>query len=296
MKSIVLTLWLSLVTMAAQAQISIPVIWVFSPTSTQGLMIREIVNEANAVQKKYQFVLEIRGGAGGAVGTNYVLSLRQPAVLAHTASFFIRPYMDREGSYDPEQFQLLNNYCSDQPLALISKNYRTISDLQRQKKLTAGVLPGSITQLVTSEFKKQNPGIDLVEAGFRGTPEITTAVLGGHLDLSVDWLAGVNNEDLNIIGITGTQNHGRARTFRSQGINGYDNITNSYYLLATKTTDGAVMRELNDIMARAVSAKTVTDLCKKDHGTPTQVTMDTARDLIKHKHQYWRQTVEKTTK
>jgi tripartite-type tricarboxylate transporter receptor subunit TctC len=296
MKKILSLLIMIVASAWAQAQIIVPVVWVFSPTSTQGLMIREIVNEANLIQKKYQFVLETRGGAGGAVGTNYVLSLRQPAVLAHTSSFFIRPYMDKEGAYDPEQFQMLNAYCQDQPLALISRNYKTLSDLQKQTKLSAGILPGSITQLVTTEFKIQNANINLVEAGFKGTPEITTAVLGGHLDFGIDFLAGVNNNDLNVLGITGTQNYGRARTFRSQGLSGYENITSSYYLFVAKNTDTAIVRDLNEIMIKAVTNKNAIDYCKKDFGQPSNVTGDSARDLMRQKHQYWRLSVEKIIK
>lgn len=296
MKKLLSALLLCLAAVSAQAQIVVPVIWVFALSSSQGLMVREIVNEANAIQNKYQFVFEHKAGAGGAVGVNHVANLSQPAILAHTSSFFIRPYMSKEGSYDPEQFVMINNYCSDQPLALISKNYKTLAELQKQNKASVGVLPGSITQLVVAEYRKQNPKVDMVEVGFKGTPDITTAVLGGHLDLSVDWLAGVVHDDLNVLGITGTQNHGRARTFKSQGLLGYEQIANSYYLLLNKSTDPAMAKEFSDIMSRAVVSKRVQGYCTQDFGQPTNITGTAARDLFAQKHQYWRQAVDKIAK
>lgn len=281
---------------SAQAQIVVPTVWVFALSSRQGQMVREIITEANAIQNKYQFVFEHKAGAGGAVGVQYVSNLNQPAILAHSSSFFIRPYMFKEGSYDPDQFSILNSYCADQPVALVSKNFKTLADLQKQGKASVGVLPGSITNLVVAEYRKQNPKIDMVEVGFKGTPDITAAVLGGHLDLSTDFLAGVVHDELNILGITGTQNHGRARTFRSQGLLGYEQIAASYYLLVNKNTDPAVAKEFSDIMSRAVTSKRVQGYCAQDYGQPTNISGNAAKELFAQKHQFWRQSVEKIAK
>lgn len=296
MKKILLGVILSLTSLISQAQTVVPVIWVFALSSTQGLMVREIVNEANSIQNKYQFTFEHKPGAGGAVGVHYAESLPRPAILAHTSSFFIRPYMNNEGNYNPEQFTILNNFCIDQPLALISKNYKSLAELQKQNKASVGVLPGSITQLVVSEYQKQNPNTNLIEVGFKGTPDITAAVLGGHLDLSIDWLAGVTHDDLNVLGITGAQNHGRARTFKSQGMPGYEQITNSYYLLVNKNTDATLVKEFNVIMSQAVTNKRVQEYCSQDYGQPSNITVEPARNVFVQKHQFWRQLVNKITK
>jgi tripartite-type tricarboxylate transporter receptor subunit TctC len=297
MKKMLLALLLSAFTAFATAQTIVPVVWVFALSSTQGLMVREIINEANSIQNKYQFVFEHKAGAGGAVGVNYVANLNQPAILAHTASFFIRPYMSQEGSYDPEQFSMLNNYCADQPLAMVSKNFKTLADLQKSNKASVGVLPGSITNLVVAEYKKQNTKIDLVELGFKGTPEMATSVLGGHLDLSIDWLTSVMvHNELNILGTTGVQNHGRAKSFKSQGISGYEKITNSYYLLVNKNANAVVVQEFNDIMSRAVTAKRVQNYCTQEFGHTVNIAGPAARDLFVEKHKFWQQAVGKIVK
>jgi tripartite-type tricarboxylate transporter receptor subunit TctC len=285
-------------TASAQAKIVVPVAWPFSLASNSGLMAREIVTEANNIQNKYQFVFENKPGAGGSVAVNYVTNANQPVILAHTSSFFIRPYTIKEGSYDPEQFIMINNYCSDQPLAMLSKNFKTLGDLQKQNKISIGVNPGSITNLPVSEYKKQHPKLDIVEIPFKGTPEMSTAVLGGHLDVSIDFLAGTarGNDNINVLAITGTKNHDNARTFQSQGLPGYDALTISYYLLMHNKTDPAVVKELNDIMTRAVVNPRVQKLCNQDFGTVTTVSGVETQALLTKKHQFWRKSVEKLGK
>lgn len=281
---------------SAQAQIVVPVVWVFALSSSQGNMVREIIQEANSQQTKYQFIFEHKPGAGGAVGVNYVASLKQPAILAHTSSYFIRPYMYKDGSYDVNQFEILNSYCNDQPLALISRNYKTLAELAKRSTASVGLLPGSITELLVEQYKNVNPKIDLTTVGFKGTPDITLQVLGGHIDLSVDWLAGVNNDNLNVLGITGVHNYDNAKTFRSQGLLGFEEIANSYYLFINKNTDPTVTKELNDIMARAVVAPKVRAYCQQDFGQYSNVSGAKAQSIFRQKHQYWKTQVEKIAK
>lgn len=296
MKKILLAFLLSVVTMAAHAQVVVPMVWPFALNSSQGVMIREIVNEANTLQTKYQFVFDHRAGAGGAVGVNHVSSLTQPAILAHSSSFFIRPYMNKEGSYDPGQFAVINNFCADQPIALVSKNYKSLADLNKQTKASIGVLPGSITELVVAEYKRQHAKMDIVEVGFKGTPDITLSVLGGHIDLGTDFLAGIVTQDVNVLGITGANNHGQNKTFKSQGINGLDQITASYYLMVNKNLDPAVVKEFNSIMAKAVTNQRVQSLCAQDFGQPVNVSGRPAQEMFTQTHQFWRQLVSKTLK
>lgn len=296
MKKMLLALLLSASTAFVTAQTVVPVVWVFALSSTQGNMVREIINAANSQQTKYQFVFEHKPGAGGAVGVNYAASLKQPAILAHTSSYFIRPYMYKDGSYDVNQFEILNNYCVDQPIALISKNYKTLNELNNKSSASVGVLPGSITQLVVSQYKNHNPKLDLVEVGFKGTPDITLQVLAGNLDLSTDWLAGVTNPELNVLAITGVHSYDNAKTFKSQGMSGFENVTNSYYLFVNKNTDPAVAKEFNDIMSQAVVMPRVRAYCQRDFGQYTNISGAKAQDVFKQKHQYWKQSVEKISK
>jgi tripartite-type tricarboxylate transporter receptor subunit TctC len=282
--------------LSAHANTVIPVVWGFSLSSTQGQMVQEIINHANSDQKEFYFLLTHRPGAGGAVAVHYVNSLSRPAILAHTSSFFIRPYMNNQGSYDPEQYVLLNNYCSDQPLALISNRYKTLKELNDANSINVGILPGSITQLVVEQYHRQQVSKDMVKIGFSGTPEITASLLGNHIDLGVDWLAGITHSNLNVLAITGTHNYKNAKTFRSQGINGFDNITNSYYLLMNRHTPADLVDKFNKIMSTAVESNRVKNYCSRDFGQPTNVSGANAQLLFVQVHQYWKKLVSEIIK
>lgn len=295
MKRIVMTCLMA-VAVAASAQTTVPIVWPFSLASTQGAMVREIIQEANTVQKKYQFVLDHKPGAGGAVAVQHTLSQRTPAALAHTNSYFIRPHIAQEGSYDPDLFQVVSAYCENQPLALIAKNFSTLADLDRKPLLTVGVIQGSITQLVSQELARQRPRIQFTEVGFKGTPEITLSMLGDHIDISVDFLASVSDDRVRVLGITGTVSVGSHKTLRSQGLSNFDNITNSYYLLINRQMDPALAGELSGILTRASQGVRVQEFCRKDHGQPTDISGAAAQRLATTRRDFWAQQVRASQK
>lgn len=282
----------SLLATQAQAQTTVPIIWPFAPGSTQGQMVREIVQEANAIQKKYVFVMETRSGAGGAVAVQHALSQKTPVVIAHTNSYWTRPLFSSEGTYDTELFRLVHAYCIDQPIAVLAKNFNSLTDLDKKGTASIGVIPGSITQLVSQQLIQQRPRIQFTEAGFKDTPSITVNLLGDHLDLSVDWLAGVNDDRIKVLGITGTVNVGNARTFRSQGLSGFENLTNSYYLFINKSMDPALSTDLVAVLARASQNARVQEFCRKDFGQPVDITGPQAQRLADERRDFWTKQVK----
>lgn len=290
MKSLIFAC-LAVVGLSAHAQTQVPMVWPFSMASTQGAMVREIVQEANTIQKKYQFVLDHKPGAGGAVAVQHALAQRGPVVLAHTNSYFIRPHLAQEGAYDPDLFQLVSAYCENQPLALIAKNYATLADLDKKRDFTVGVISGSITQLVSQELARQRPRTQFTEVGFKGTPEITLSMLGDHIDISVDFLASVADERIRVLGITGTTSVGAHRTLRSQGLPNFDNITNSYYLLISRQADGIWAGEVSAIIARASQGVRVQEFCRKDHGHTADITGAAAQRLAASRRDFWAQQI-----
>jgi tripartite-type tricarboxylate transporter receptor subunit TctC len=293
MKKILFSLLTSLTMASANAQTVVPVVWGFALASVQGAMVREIINEANTIQNKYQFVFDHRPGAGGAVSVHHTTGFEKPAILAHTSSFFIRPYMEQQGSYDPEKFVMLNNYCVDQPLALISKKYRNLAEFRRQPDVTIGVLPGSITQIFASGYAKNTPQTKVTYVGYKGTPEITTAVLQGELDAGIEFLgSAVRHNGINILAITGNRTHGSYQTLLAQGIHGYEQVQTSLYLMIKKDTDAALISELSEIMSRAVNTDRLRQLCRQDFGEPTNVTVQNGQTIFFKKHQFWQQLIK----
>lgn len=262
---VVLLTSLSLNTFANQHNVQ--VVWPFAPGSSQAVMYRNLIDSANKQQTKYSFVFVNKPGAGGAVAANYVLSNSGLTVLASTSSFYSRPLMYLE-SHDPDQFKLINSVCSNGPLALISRKYSAFKDL-RNHEISVGILPGSVTQLVTRLVTQNNQDIKFLEVPYKGTPEATTDMLAKHIDASVD-LFGTSTlaklpQDAAVVAITGTRSIQGIPTFSSLKIKGLDNLTNNYYLFVPKTVETSVAQELNTIFNSAIN-DSVRENCDNERG------------------------------
>jgi tripartite-type tricarboxylate transporter receptor subunit TctC len=294
MKHLIVTFFL-LFSMSTFAKTIVPVIWPFSNASTNATMLRAIIDEANNQQQNYVFVFDHKPGAGGAVAVHHALSLNRPSILAHSSSFFIRPYLVQEGSYDVNQFNMLNVHCIGQPLAVISIKYKNINDIPVQSNVTVGMLPGSITQLVSSNVRTVKD-VEVIEVPFRGTPEITASILGGHIDMGVEFLSGLSNPHLGVIGITGKTNHNNYKTFNSQQIFNFDDMVVDFFMLTHKNIDPSTAGDLNSIMSRAVNSVKHKAYCQADFGRPANLTDKDAAAYFKKTHSFWKTTAEKAIK
>jgi tripartite-type tricarboxylate transporter receptor subunit TctC len=251
----------------ANAGITVPVYWPFAAGSSQANMVRSMIDNANTQQNKYQFIFVHKPGAGGSVAANSVLESKDLAILASTSSFYIRPMLFKE-SHNIDDFNMVSLVCTAQPLAIYSKKISRLSDVQG-REISLGVIPGSITTLVTRAIKRENPDIRILEVPYKGTPEATSDMLGGHIDGSVDFIgtsvtARFSN-DIKVLGITGRRNINNYPTFQSLKVNGLENITNDYFYFVSKSIDRSTRQELNRILNNAYTERTKF-LCEDDFG------------------------------
>lgn len=280
MKKILVT-FLALLCLGALAQPrTVPVVWPFAIGSPQANMIRSMIDVANKEQNKYQFIFVHKPGAGGAVAANFILEHDTLAVLASTSSFYIRPLLYKD-SHDVDQFSIASTICTGQPVAIYSKNLPSLN-AAKGKEINIGVIPGSITTLVTKSIKRENPEIKIQEIPYKGTPEATTDMLAGHIDGSTDFIGkSISSRfdgSVKIWGITGTKNYASYRTFQQQQIKGLDNVTNDYFMFVSAKTDPAIRQELGKIFDASITERTRA-LCEDDFGTITTVP-STRLDLL----------------
>jgi len=80
MKKIISILALSLFSILSQAKETITVIYSWTAADTAANFHRSLVEEANRIQDKYNFVFDMRPGAGGSIAANYVCCSSCPAV------------------------------------------------------------------------------------------------------------------------------------------------------------------------------------------------------------------------
>jgi tripartite-type tricarboxylate transporter receptor subunit TctC len=262
-----LLLLLVMTTSHAEPQ-TVSVVWPFSLAGAQPNMVRQMIDNANKQQNKYQFVFNNVPGAGGTVAANTVNNTKELKVLITSTSFYIRPAM-YQASHNPQDFDLLGTVCSKQPFAVFSKKYSRVSDL-RDGKASIGIINGTISQLVSTSLQYNN-GIVLNDIGYRGTPEAMTDMLSGQLDASVDFFGPMTmarfaeQDKVHVLGITGERNIPGFATFKSQNIKGLESIEFSMYVLVKNATDTATKQELSDIIANSIN-EPVRKMCVDEYG------------------------------
>ena len=247
---------------------TVSVVWPFSLAGAQPNMVRQILDNANRQQNKYQFVFNNVPGAGGSVAANAVNSTNELKVLITSTSFYIRPAM-YQVSHNPKDFDLLGTVCSKQPFAVFSKKHRRVSDL-RGNNASIGIINGTISQLVSTSLQYNN-GIVLNDIGYKGTPEAMTDMLAGHLDASVDFFGPMTlsrfteQDQVHVLGITGERSIPGFATFKSQNIKGLESIVFSMYVLVKHTTDKTTKQELSAIFANNID-ESVQKMCMDEYG------------------------------
>lgn len=250
-------------------QTTVQLVWPFSMASSAAPMIRGLIDAANSQQSEYNFVLVNRPGAGGAIAAQTVINSKELTVLVTSSSYYIRPLLFKD-SYSYDQMSLLNEFCSNQPLGVFSTKIKHITELTKSKNLTVGINPGSITNLVSRAIVDNNSSINLVEVGYKGTPEATTDMLGGHLDMSVDFIGPATTQrftgNVHTLGITGTRNQFGMKTFHSQGINGLEHVTVNYLILVRSDLPADLKLKLSNIFSKAGTNNQTKLLCEQEGG------------------------------
>ena len=263
----ILVLLAMMVASIAHAQKTVNVVWPFAVGSPQANMVRTMIESANSQQEKYQFVFLHKPGAGGAVAANNVTESKDLALLASTSSFYVRPLLYKD-SHNVDDFNMVTLVCAAQPLAIFSKKINSFS-MTNGRDVSLGVIPGSITTLVTRTIKRENTDIRVLEVPYKGTTEATTDMLGGHIDGSVDFIGTSSTSrfgnDIKVLGITGKRQINGYPTFQSLKVYGLENVTNDYFYFVNKSVDVATRQELNRILSNSYTEKT-RFFCEDDFG------------------------------
>ena len=266
MKKILASLLLLIVS-AAHAQKTVQVVWPFAAGSSQANMVRSMIDSANSQQNTYQFIFLHKPGAGGTLAAKLVSESKNLSLLASTSSFYIRPLIYKD-SHNVDDFNLVTLFCTRQPLAIFSKKINKFSDVS-DREISLGIIPGSITTLVTRTIIRENKNVKILEVPFKGTPEATNDMLGGHIDGSVDFIGTTAisrfGNDITVLGITGNRSINGYPTFQSLKINGLENVTNDYFFIVNKSVDTTTRQELNRILNNSYNEKT-RFFCEDDFG------------------------------
>ena len=267
MKKTLAAILLATTALAAVARENIIIYYSWSAADTAANFHRVLADESNKIQDRYNFVFDVKPGAGGSIAANYVLN--QPnAIVATASAFFIRPNFFPNESHDISQFRELFPQCSA-PAVITSKKYKTWAEVPVDKPTTIGMSGmGTTTHLIAAQIAKKYPNLIIVP--FKSTSEAILSVLSDSTDMAVNFMGDsaqyVETNRLNVLGATGSKTIGNVRPLSSQGFTrDLDVMDVPAQLLVPNSFPEAKAREIRDIFVQAGRRPAVLDSYKPDY-------------------------------
>jgi tripartite-type tricarboxylate transporter receptor subunit TctC len=217
---------------------------------------------ASATEKylKQKIVVENRPGAGGVLGPQQAAQNVAPDgyTLVQIPITVLRlPFMRKMG-FDPATDFTYIIGVSGYTFGVVVRNdapWKTFAELVAYAKANPGKInygtPGAGTTLhITMEQIAKQQGLKWVHVPFKGTPETTGALLGGHIDAVADatgWAPLVNSGQLRLLVLwtaSRSKTWPEVPTLRETGV---DLVSNSPFGIAgPKGMDPAVVKIIHD--------------------------------------------------
>lgn len=249
----------------AFAQQQVPSTWAFNIANIQGSYYRAVLDQANQDQKKYLFVPEHKPGAGGAIGASHVAGQERLTLLGTAAAYFVRPYLYKDTPYNFDQFRPVH-VMANSPAALVTKD-KNFADIIKQDRITIGTAgAGSLTHLMALKFKEQLPNKDMVIiVAYKSSTEALQDVLGGHIDLTFEFLGDAEARNAKVLGVTGRNKIKNYPLLKDIGYANQADLVGVYLILVKKDVPTAQVEELRTLFVEAEKATRVQDLYKSDY-------------------------------
>lgn len=268
MKKVITSIILFLSSFSVFATEKVPSVWGFAVGSTQGTYFRQILEQANKEQNKYEFQFEHRPGAGGAIASQHVISQHpKTVILAHSAAFFVRPNLYPDTPYSFSQFKPLM-IMGFAPTVLVSKN-KTLNDILKQSKITIATAgAGSSTHLMAETFVKNIKNKDIAMVHFKDTNEAFLSVMGGHTDLTFEFLGDAISKslpDTKFIGLTGKTSYNKVPLLKDMGFKNMEFLNGIFAIYVNRNMPNNIFNELQSILLKAEKSDAVQNLYKRDY-------------------------------
>jgi tripartite-type tricarboxylate transporter receptor subunit TctC len=209
-----------------------------------------------------QFIIENKGGAGGAIGTASVVRSDADGytlLFAPALVLSVHPQARADTGYKPDSLiPVCQTFTNAMALAVRPDSpIKTIADLVAAAKAKPGALnyghQGILTipHLAMEEFL-QNAKIDIKDIPFRGEPLVMTDLLGGRLDVASIVLGSASGQNVRVIGIFAETRHPAFPDVATVKEQGFDVSPASFGgLLAPVGTPAPVIAKLAEACAGA---------------------------------------------
>lgn len=254
MRKTLIALILILALPPAWAKTTVTIIWPFGVGSTLLNYTRAVINKANQDQNQYSFLLEVKPGAGGAIGATHVANMvdnGQLALLSTTDAFFIRPLLVTSATnYKIEDFQLVLAQAST-PMSLVGKPGVPLESLLKKPRSSIGTVGmGTGTHVMAEQIRLR--AVDMIIVPFKDPPESVQQVIAGDLDLAWENLPlSLNNPRLQIYGITGKTHVPGVKNLADLGFSSTGNLDIVSFIVAPKKLNAKQYSEIQNILIQA---------------------------------------------
>jgi tripartite-type tricarboxylate transporter receptor subunit TctC len=248
------------------------------------------------------FIVDNRGGAGGAIGTDLAARSNPDGytlAMATASTLVINPLLNKV-PFDPVKDFEPVVHTATIPLILVvhpSVQVKTAKELIALAKAQPGKLnyassgEGTISHLASELFKSLT-GVNIVHVPFRGGGPARNATLGGHVQLNFANLLSaapfVKDNRLRALGVSTRKRASgmpEVPTLAEAGVPGYE-VLQWNGVIAPRGTPKAIIatlnREINDIVARPDVQKLLVDSgAEPEGGTPEEFGAFIKADIAK---------------
>ena len=182
MKKIIAILLSTFALTAASAE-NVTIIYSWTAGDTAANYYRALAESANNLQSKYNFIVDYKPGAGGAIAAAHVAKTPN-TILATSSAFFIRSNLYPESGYNQDNYQELMPVCFA-PFGISSSKYKSWKEVPTNARLTIGISGmGTTTHLTAIQIAKRYPNLDIL--AFKSTSEAVMSALSGQTDFAVN--------------------------------------------------------------------------------------------------------------
>ena len=288
----ILAVLLAALALSAQAKENITIIYGFSAADNAANYSRTLAEEANKIQNKYNFMFDVKPGAGQVIAFNHVKDSPNHIFMT-SGAYWLRPNFYPNQSYDVNEFRTIMTQCSV-PFAVASAKYSNWKDVPKDQQITIATSGlGVVSHLTALQIQKVYPNSVIIP--FKSTVDALVSTLAGQTDLAVGFVGDIekfhdekSKRNLDILGTTGPRYVGKNPNLSSQGFPAaLAKMNTPYNFMVPRSFPDAKAKEIREILLQVESKKSVRDSYALDYCQPFQVP---EKDLDKwwdEQNKYW---------
>ena len=266
---------------------------------------------AERLQKTFgqPFVVENRAGGATMIAAEAVARSAKDGhtlLFAGSNTLSIVPHVYRKVSYKVSDFQPIS-LLSDLPMALtISQKQIPVKDFKEfveyvkskpDQVMYGTSVVGGVQHLV-AELVNQRLGLKMTQVSYRGTPEVSVALLGDQVGVTFDAMAAyISNtgpgKPLKVLAVSSEKRIEAAPDIPTFAELGYPELTASTRagLLAPAGTPGSIIDQLHAALVAANNEPAIRDLIIKGSAIPRTSTPDEFSALIQRDGDKWSEII-----